>query len=161
MRLFIALDLEKDNLEPLKEKLKNVKGRFVSDNNFHLTLAFLGDVSISRIDELKNIINSINLHLNELKSTKVSTFHKNVIVINFEKNKELMNYQKKLTNLLKQNNFYFDDKPYIPHLTLIRNSNEFINFEYQKVFKIKGIHLFSSTLDKNGAIYDSLFVKYI
>ena len=161
MRMFIALELEIDNLLPLKQELKNVKGRFVSDNNFHLTLAFLGDTPLNRIFELKEILNSINFNLREISSTYVSTFHKNVVVINFEKHQELMNYQRKLTKLLKENNFYFDNKPYNPHLTLIRNSSENLKFEYKKVFKIKGIHLFSSTLDKNGSIYDSLFVKDI
>ena len=161
MRMFIALELETNNLLPLKEQLKNVKGRFVNDQNFHMTLAFLGDTPLNRINDLKNILNSISLNLKEINSTNVSTFHKNVVVINFERNVELINYQKKLTKLLKENNFNFDNKPYVPHLTLIRHSSENIKFEFKKAFKIKKIHLFSSTLDVNGSIYDSLFTKDI
>lgn len=54
MRLFIAAELPEGVLEALAETSASlrgcVRGRYVSPDSFHITLAFLGDVEGSRVD---------------------------------------------------------------------------------------------------------------
>lgn len=161
MRLFIALSVDTLPLQELRKEFSDVHGRFIKDENFHLTLAFLGEVDSKRVDELKNIIDNISFDLEKLESECVTTFREDTVVVKFKRDPKLMNYQKNLTDKLASNHFNFDKKPYSPHITLIRNSNEIISGTYKEVYKIKGIHLFSSVLTKDGSIYTSLYKKTI
>ena len=66
IRVFIAVDLTSEIqicLDQVTTKLKQQMGdvpvRWVSSENIHLTLKFLGDVSLSNIDVLKSKKNKI------------------------------------------------------------------------------------------------------
>ena len=161
MRLFIALSVETSYLNELKKELSDVRGRFINDENFHLTLSFLGEIKEDKIDEIKQIIKSIPFELKYLRSLEVDTFREDTVVLKFENNKYLLNYQKELTKELDKHHISNDKKPYKPHITIIRHSDEIITGEYKRVFKLTGIHLFSSLLTPQGSIYKSLYKKSV
>ena len=63
VRAFIAVDLPPDLQERLalvinnlKEQMGDVPIRWVPAENMHLTLKFLGDVSLNNLDVLKDIL---------------------------------------------------------------------------------------------------------
>src|SRR3972149_1035273 len=63
IRAFIAIDLTSEIIQrleqvsvQLKKRLEGVPVRWVPVDNIHLTLKFLGDVSLANIDMLKNIL---------------------------------------------------------------------------------------------------------
>ena len=161
MRLFIALSVDTTPLKELRYEFKDVKGRFIEDSNFHMTLAFLGEVDECKIDLIKNIIEKIPFTLKEIESEEVTTFREDTVVVKFKNHPQLIKYQRELTKELDKNEIYFDKKPYKPHITIIRRSNEIISGEYNEIYKLTGIHLFSSKLTERGSIYKSLYKKTI
>ena len=63
IRAFIAIDLTQEILErleqvsaQLKARLEGVPIRWVPVDNIHLTLKFLGDVSVANVEMLKKIL---------------------------------------------------------------------------------------------------------
>lgn len=61
MRLFIAIEIEKEIINRIEEKMKQFRNddfdiKFVEPENLHLTLKFLGEVDEDNINDIQNII---------------------------------------------------------------------------------------------------------
>lgn len=73
MRLFIAAELPEPVLEVLAETSAllrgSIRGRYVSSDSFHITLAFLGDVEVNRIDA---VIDALEKGCNGFESFDIS-----------------------------------------------------------------------------------------
>lgn len=69
MRLFIAIDFEKENeyLKSLQEKLHFQNSKLAFPKTFHLTLKFLGEVAAENAEKIKESLSSI-------KAKKFHTF---------------------------------------------------------------------------------------
>ena len=87
MRLFISINFTEDILEmlyDLREELRRqaVSGNFSRKDNFHLTLAFLGEVPESKIPNIRrametSVINSFLLEIYNIgKFKKRKDFHR-------------------------------------------------------------------------------------
>lgn len=155
MRYFLAIPLPEDMKQKLHEinsKLQEFKGlRFVSPDNMHLTLLFLGDNGAKqKIDELKKI----KFKPFNLKIKKIARYPENqkmrLIWAELEESTELIELQKKITQL-------FDIKQeYKPHITLarIKTTKDFKKEELVK--KIDEIKIPKTKIEvKNYKLYSS------
>ena len=72
MRLFVAIALSENMKKPLLRaisELRNVatQGNFTKEENLHLTLAFIGEVSTSRVADAKRALDKVSAHHSRLR----------------------------------------------------------------------------------------------
>jgi len=174
-RLFLAINLPseiKSQLADLVLKLqklnKNKPIKWVEQDNFHLTLHFLGDVPEEKISEinqyLEPIINSFSI-LNFSLSNSISAFpdlyNPKVIFLDMiELNDgQTIKLQKEIGEALAKLGFKIDTRPFFLHLTLGRIKFK-INFQIPNFrfpisnFQIQSIDLMESNLTPSGPIYN-------
>lgn len=181
IRCFIAIEL----CEAIKNLAQNIQKDFkkldcdikwVEPKNIHLTLKFLGDVGISKID---SIIASIKQTLENssafsTETAAIGAFPK----INYPKviwlglkdeQKFIEGIYLSLENSLHEIGFSKEERGFSPHITIGRvRSNRNINLLSQKIIgykapepiiqPINNVTLFKSTLTSNGPIYEILNV---
>ncbi len=130
MRLFIAINFNENIKRKLQEIIEGLrkeskKGSFSRIENLHLTLAFLGEIEVERINNLKVIMDEIEAEPFQIELSHLGAFNRkgsseSIYWCGIKQNKILYNVQEKLVAMLKENNFYLDDKPFKPHITLAR-----------------------------------------
>ena len=99
-------------------------GRAMRRENLHLTLVFVGDVAVGRLDELKSVASAISGTTFELMLDQLGYWRHNRIVWASPRTvpaalRELVG---SLEGRLKQAGFEFDQRPYVPHITLLRDA---------------------------------------
>lgn len=159
MRVFIAVEFSEETLnyfESLQEELKKeIRGRSMSRNNLHMTLAFLGDVEFDKIQELIKAFKKITFPPISLTTKSLNTFGEGTLVVSFFDEPILTEYRNRIVQLLSDLSIKYDEKRFVPHLTLFRKSNKKIYREITPYCAIiKNVHIFSSVLTSDGAIYD-------
>ncbi len=177
MRIFLAVEIPdyiKDNIYDYFERqgFFTLKGlSFVSRENLHLTIKFLGEQDDTIADEL-NFISDLR---QKLLPTKInfSVFdycmfsnHKapRVLWVNVSDNKKiLVNFARKLESELFNRKIIKESTDnFRPHITIARNkTGRKFNFDKTKnlrfgKFNINKILLFKSTLTKTGPIYEKI-----
>ena len=127
-RVFFALwpdDGVRDALDFQAQQLhRGCGGRAMRRENLHLTLVFVGDVAAGRLDELKSVAGTISGSSFELVLDRLGYWRHNRIVSASplsvpEALRELVG---SLEGRLKQAGFEFDQRPYAPHITLLRDA---------------------------------------
>lgn len=172
MRLFIAIELPKVMRSELSSALRELKskssgGRFVPENNMHITLHFIGesDDLVGAVDSIKAACCGIRPF--ELHPEKYGCFDKGGRKTSFisvgGKLDELNVLREMLESALADNGFSRDYHRFVPHITLGRNveHDELVTAEMEQLsFKtsmtVFGITLFESTRDKGRMIYTPL-----
>ena len=145
MKIFYGVKIKDELIQKIKDtaqlEMQNIKGRLTNPDNYHLTLKFVGEVKKEDIagylDLLKTNAKKMNAFSIDLDI--IDTFEKkkgNVIWIGSKKR------SKEFEKLAK----YFDDKQnVIPHLTILRKSDEIIKKEIEKFeISVDEITLFES-----------------
>lgn len=177
-RCFIAIDLPqqvKDELGEIQHKLSSwpVRVKWVEKQNFHITLKFLGDVALNRVDEVEAALKKVTAaHLKSrlslgglgafpnLKRPKViwvgvKDFDNKLYDIWADTEKELVN-----------RGFAPEPKPFAAHLTLGRVKEDYkapvpegilpkVDVK-QSVIPVDRIQLMRSCLTRNGPVYSCL-----
>lgn len=145
MRTFIAIELDKLIKEYLWEQLQSIKeyiskGNFTSQENFHLTLNFLGEVTPNQIDILKEAINSVAINLQPftLKLDRLGQFcrgNTHILWVGTNKSTKLEAIFNSLKNTLESYGFLMEKRGLNPHITLGREVVLKVNFEqlYHKI----------------------------
>lgn len=126
MRQFIALTFNssfKEELVHIIDSLKEegIKGKYYNPDNLHMTLAFFGETN--RQDEIMEIIQSIPFPEITITTNRISHFKK-IYWVGVKENPELDAYVNTLRNTLKQHDIPFDEKPFYPHITILRKAEE-------------------------------------
>ena len=126
MRQFIALTFNssfKEELVHIMDTLKEegIKGKYYDPDNLHMTLAFFGETN--RQDEIMEIIHSIPLPEITITINRIGHFKK-IYWVGIQENPELDAYVNKLRNTLKEHDIPFDEKPFYPHITILRKAEE-------------------------------------
>ena len=109
IRAFIAVNLSPEVLEKinqvaqdLKQRMNHVPIRWVPTDNIHLTLKFLGNVSTSNLEILKDILGKVvsNHHECDVSVGGIGVFPKphnpRVIWVGMEVPQELLNLQREI-----------------------------------------------------------------
>ena len=126
MRQFIALTFNssfKEELVHIMDTLKEegIKGKYYDLDNLHMTLAFFGNTD--RQNEIMEIIQSIPFPEITITINRIGHFKK-IYWVGIQENSELDTYVNTLRNALKEHNIPFDEKPFYPHITILRKAEE-------------------------------------
>lgn len=175
MRSFIALETPQEIKKEINKVQKNlsvagIKARWVKPQNIHLTLAFLGSITPDKIKIVSNIIKQIAQQTPPIKLliNKIDCFpspaRPRVIFLSLEGEVEKLNFlANEIRQKLKKEKIWFDEKPFIPHLTLGRfkysqNLTEILKKVRNKRVEFigKNINFISSQLSPSGPIYKTL-----
>ena len=173
-RIFIAIKPDFNTIilnayKKLRQKLSESSINWVKEENLHITLAFLGDISTGILPLLEALLIKLTVKNDSFQLTfrNFGSFGKpapKVIWIGIDENFQLNTIQRQLNKYLNEINFEFDSKPFVPHLTLgrvksISDINEFRNFskEYSNQLlhtsNIDTIVLYESLLKPEGPHY--------
>lgn len=125
MRLFIGLPFphqaRRDFLLVQKQlQRKAGKGNFTSVGNFHLTLAFLGEVEEDRLPAAFAALEEAPMPPVELVFDTLGCFEGGIWYLAPRPCPPLMEGQDRLARALQDRGLVLADRPYIPHLTLGR-----------------------------------------
>jgi len=184
IRAFIAIDLSPEirrMLEQvtmqLRERMVDVPIRWVPAQNIHLTLMFLGDVSVKNLEMLKKVLqNEVSSHHSfEFSVGGVGAFpnnrHARVVWVGVEAPAELLNVQRGIETAVSRLGYAREERPFSAHLTLGRVSRnatskdihlisdvlESTKVGFLGVAQVDAIHLLKSDLRPAGAVYSRVF----
>jgi len=127
-RLFFAAWPSPELQEALGKLAQGLKrecgGRAIPAHNIHLTLAFLGDVGRDRLARIEEIAAAIAGQRFELNVTRVEYWRHNRTVWAGVEHcpAALQTLAAALEQALSPEGFRFDRRPYVPHITLLRDA---------------------------------------
>lgn len=169
MRIFYALtfdDETKKQLSMYKDMVANhsLKGRFTREENFHLTIEFIGEVSPSNLEIYEDILYDLPLYPITITGTYIGKFSKkskDIVWLGIERNDTLVRLVKTLKKLLVKNGLDVDPRKYSPHITLGRQVVLDVDLTTLKVppidIKIKSVALMISHRKNDILTYESLY----
>ena len=139
MRLFLAVDFDpavKQGLCAVRNQLAQAAsaGRFTHRDNFHITLAFLGDIPPSRIHAIRDSMNGINCAPFSITLCDLGRFRQqggDIWWMGLAESPELRSLADQLSDALRERGFSMEDRRFSPHVTLgrqIRLPREFHRF---------------------------------
>ena len=185
VRAFIAIELPDEarrDLAHLQEKLKQACGycpaKWVAPGSIHLTLNFLGDVPLPKLEDIKSAVAQAGLASRpfELALGGLGAFpnleRPHVVWVGLDGDLDrLVKMQKHLEELLAKLGFPPENRPFSPHLTLARVRDEASPADRKKLGQVIGatvrenncsipvhsISLIKSQLTPAGPVYTVLF----
>lgn len=169
MRLFVAIALPQE----IKDSIATLRGgipdaRWISAENAHVTLAFIGEVQAPEMADISLALGRIRHPEFELAIEDVGIFGSNkrprILWAGVRRDDSLMLLHKKIVTAIESVGARVDDRQFRPHITLARIHKS----PYERIrnylsdhalFKTRTIpvthfSLFSSHLSSNGAIYE-------
>ena len=186
VRAFIAIELPADirsEMAKLQNKLRhqcNCPVKWVSSNNIHLTLAFLGEVALITLENAKQSMlqavkgqTPFSLGIDQ-PGAFPNIERPSVIWIGLNGELyELKSLQAKLRQILCRNGLQLEEREFCPHLTLARTHVAASYAEKQALgrvlrltaaitqtnFGVKSISLIQSRLTPHGPLYNTLFAQ--
>jgi len=176
MRLFIAVPFDKETKEyftGIQNKVKTIceKGNFTLEENFHLTLKFLGEISPEKVNSIcKAMEDSVTgIPPFTLYADTLGTFgrgNRRIVWVGLKGERErLDSIYGRLEECLAARGFEKDDKPYTPHITLGREvlyksgaerSEDRVEIAPKKI-EVNKIALMESRREKGRLVYQPLF----
>jgi 2'-5' RNA ligase len=184
IRSFIAIDLSPEIrrmldqvTRQLRDRLVDVPIRWVPAENIHLTLMFLGDVSVKNLEMLEKVLQDevSNHHSFEFSVGGLGAFpnsrHARVLWVGVEAPAELVTVQRGIETAISRLGYAREDRPFSAHLTLGRVSRnatpkdihlisevlESTKVGFLGAIQVDAIHLLKSDLKPTGAIYTRIF----
>jgi 2'-5' RNA ligase len=184
VRAFIAIDLPpnlQDRLSQLSNAMKKEMGdvpiRWVATENMHLTMKFLGDVSLNNLDVLTNILirEAAVREPMVISLGGVGAFPKmrrpRIIWAGMEAPPELASLQRGIDKQTARVGYAREQRPFSPHITMGRVSRNATpdhvriigdmlstqNIGFLGVARVREVHLFRSDLQSDGVVYSRLF----
>lgn len=170
MRAFIALELP----DEIKKEIANIQkqleikdlfsGKLTSQENLHLTLKFLGEISENTAEEARKKLSEIKFKKFSASLGELGIFNENFIRIIWIKLDNCGELQKEIDE--KLSGLFSREERFMSHLTIAR-VNEIkdkkklidklgrINYKKKK-FQVSEFKLKKSTLTQGGPIYEDL-----
>lgn len=160
MRLFIAIKLSdamKDSLIKMQNILysRGVRGNFTSEENLHLTLAFIGEYPDA--ESVLDALSSVAFSPFELRLEGMGRFG-DLWWAGMRDSAPLIAVVRRIRRALAENDIPFDRKRFSPHITLIRKAaGEMPGTAPEPVsMQVDTISLLRSDRGRNGMIYTEL-----
>ena len=170
-RLFVAIEISdpvKDVLSRLQTGLKGAK--WVSRENLHLTIRFLGDVSENEVEDIDAALREIRYKPFSLEFQGLDVFSSGERVrslwIGISSKVEIAYLKKRVDGTLFRVGVRPDTRKYVPHVTLarLRGRQQKLSHYFETVdpqtrvsVDVKALTLFSSYLGRKGAVYSPVF----
>ena len=173
MRLFLALDFDpavKQQLSAVRDRLAQAAsaGRFSRQENFHITLAFLGDIPPSRIPAIRSCMEEVHCAPFSITLRNLGSFRRqggNIWWMGLEKSPELQSLASQLANALRQRGFSLEDRPFSPHVTLGRQvclPRNFYRFTPEPIRQtVSALCLMQSERIRGTLTYTPVFKKFL
>lgn len=167
-RLFVAIDLPEAVRQELALLKMDIPGvRWVVPSQLHLTLRFIGDIGEEEVLRLLQELSSIRFGNFSLQLLGTGYFQSRglprILWAGVSESKHLAKLQEEIEKACIVSGALPDNRPFSPHLTVARIKGGKTNDVRQYVlnhrgfrssrFKVERFHLYSSTLDKDGAIH--------
>jgi 2'-5' RNA ligase len=184
IRAFIAIDLSPEIHQRLNEVLENYKRqlgttpiRWVAVMNIHLTMKFLGDLSLSNLNILTDMIQTevSSHHQFEISVGGSGAYPNNrqprVIWVGVEAPQELVAVQNGIESAAARLGYAREERAFSPHLTLGRVSRNATSQDLKTIAQtlektrvgflgaiwVDKVHLYRSDLRPTGAVYTQIF----
>lgn len=184
IRAFIAIDLSPEIQNRLDEVLQDYRAqlpdipiRWVSASNIHLTLKFLGDVSLSNLNLLTEMIQKeiSNHHQFDISVGGSGAFpnirQPRVVWVGVEAPPELSAVQNGIEMATARLGYMREERAFSPHLTIGRVSRNATAQDVKAISKaleitrvgflgatcVEKVHLYRSDLQPTGAVYTQIF----
>lgn len=134
------------------------KARLIDFHCRHLTLAFLGNVDYSRLQDLLPDFPTPPFKVGSVgyfdRCLLLPEKHPHVVAwhVNFNRKEVFNEYQDKVVRWLTANDYVVDDRPFLPHVTIGRdpiNASEWLHSFIPLPVMIKGLHLYESVGNLN------------
>ncbi len=130
LRLFTAINFPDDvkrRIVNVQRDLKTISssGRFSDEANLHLTLVFLGETPLTRVDNIKRAMEAVNTGSFTITLEGMGRFKRDggdIIWISVKPSPALSNMHKQLSTALATEGFVVEKREYKPHLTLAREA---------------------------------------
>jgi len=128
MRLFVAINFDRDTrlkLIALRDEVRtrSVRGSFVSPENFHLTLAFLGECNSKQIANARKAMDKAAFSPFDIRIDSLGRFKRDGSDLwwaGVRECEELLKLHRSLSDNLTRAGFSLEDKTFRPHITLGR-----------------------------------------
>jgi 2'-5' RNA ligase len=184
IRAFLAIDLSveiqhrlDEVAHSLKTQLTNIPIRWVAGSNIHLTLKFLGDVSLSNLKILTDMIQTeiSGHHQFDISVGGLGAYpnlrQPRIIWVGVEAPPELAAIQNGIEATTDHLGYSREERAFSPHLTLGRVSRNVNSQDVKAISKaleatkigflgatcVEKVHLYRSDLQPTGAVYTQIF----
>ena len=184
LRTFIAVEIPpqvQKQIQQATELLRNAIGtslvRWVSAQNIHLTLKFLGDVSPASVDQLTQILRAeadscpaFDMQISGLGSFP-SLRRPRVLIIGIQAPAELEALYRGIESACTRLGYASEQRDFSPHLTIgrvkqdasatdqqrIRRALEETKIDSLGTARVNSVHLYKSDLKPTGSVYTQIF----
>jgi 2'-5' RNA ligase len=177
-RIFLAVKTEPDNnfirlINTFRSVLGAARISWVNPSNFHITLAFLGDIAVDRIPVISELVSICTLNSGpfslELRGAGLFKSLKDprILWIGVEKSEALYKLASQLSAKLHSEGFIPEPSSYSPHITIgrikyIKSTAELAELtgKYRdnpvQEIPVKEIIMYESILKPEGPVYKPL-----
>ncbi|MBR0090374.1 MAG: RNA 2',3'-cyclic phosphodiesterase [Lachnospiraceae bacterium] len=163
MRLFIALqpdDSLKEALSAVTDGMRaqGIRANYVPEENLHITLAFIGEVSAGMVPAIEEAILNVPFEPLTLSLEGIGNFG-NLLYAGLKESKPLMQYVSALRRSLDENNISYDRKKFKAHITLARRVEGKHSFSVrmpEQTLTIPGVSLMRSDRVRGGMRYTEI-----
>ena len=163
MRLFIAIQLNDETKQQIENiitalRLQNIQGNYVPEENFHITLAFIGEYGDP--DRVMEALEEISFQPFGISIGRMSCSDK-ACWADVGNSLELESLARQIRHVLADAEIPFDKKGFNPHVTFLRKPDysrgriTYINAEPVSMV-VSCFSLMQSTQGKNSMIYTEL-----
>lgn len=173
MRAFLAINLSEEVVEHLTDIRDQVKitnrgkGTWSLPENYHMSLAFLGDISRDQADILGRILTAQTERFSPFTLTldKLGYFgfeHESTLWCSVRPDNNLKALVSTVYKAVHDSRIHFESKPFKAHITLGRKIN-IMNCQLNSIdvrplsFPVNEITLYQSTLTPDGPIYREMY----
>ncbi|MDP8217035.1 MAG: RNA 2',3'-cyclic phosphodiesterase [Candidatus Kaelpia imicola] len=179
LRTFIAIEIDDETRNRISKiqnsfKKSGAEIRFVAPNNIHITLIFIGNIEITKVNEMKKVLQNpiSDIRIFKILPKDIGCFpnakNPRILWIGIKDGVErLIELNKKIKLLLKNCKITTDNREYHPHMTIgrIRPSKDIstlettlLNFPEQRFQQIDvdRISLIKSNLTSDGPRYETI-----
>lgn len=179
IRAFVAVSVSETVLQRCREisdRLRelNLEGRFARTQSIHLTLHFLENIAGEKVAQIEKVLQETGREVLpfSLEIRRLGVFpnpsRPRVLWIGVHPVDVVSDLQARLQQRLEPLGFPGQDRPFHPHLTLLRfksrkNLSALIEYvqgpgaeEHAGVLKVEEVHLYQSILKPDGAEYRKL-----
>lgn len=184
IRAFIAVEIYDQAKQKISGLISNLKKsdtdlKWITEDQMHITLKFLGNVDKNAIQGISEEISNISSTFNSFRINfyKIGAFpdlkHPNVLWLGIDKGaSDLKMLNKKIENALGKLGFKVENREFKPHLTLARIKSlknisnltklvEEMDFNSWDDLEINKLALYQSSLTPKGAIHTIITEKYL
>ncbi|CAH1570876.1 RNA 2',3'-cyclic phosphodiesterase [Vibrio jasicida] len=132
MRLFFALTFDqrsKSLLKQIQDRLQQqgIAGRYTCEDNFHITLAFIGESTEEETQRLIGIFHQLRSRCEQITVDHLGSFRQSgrqLAWLGIKDNLAVTTLQNELIEAIELHGFVTESRDYVPHITLARHVDQ-------------------------------------